>query len=118
MRLIRHRPENIMENGPIEIVQFVRFLDGLGDGWAAIVILGVLAGFIARFVTTSEKSVGLLSTCLLGIAGAVLGVYGAKALGYAPTGTGTRFLAALAGSLLLATAGTLLRRKPPVRPAS
>jgi uncharacterized membrane protein YeaQ/YmgE (transglycosylase-associated protein family) len=107
-----------MENGPIEIVQFVRFLDGLGDGWAAILILGVFAGFIARFVTTSEKTVGLLSTCLLGVAGAVLGVYGAKALGYAPTGTGTRFLAALAGSLLLAIAGSRLRRKPSVRRAS
>ena len=107
-----------MENGPIEIVQFVRFLDGLGDGWAAILILGVLAGFIARFITTSQKNVGLLSTCLLGVAGAVLGVYGAKALGYAPTGAGTRFLAAFAGSLLLAIAGSRLRRKPPVRPAA
>ena len=107
-----------MENGPIEIVQFVRFLDGLGDGWAAILILGVLAGFIARFVTTTEKNVGLFSTCVLGIAGALLGVYGAKALGYAPTGTGTRFLAALAGSLLLAIAGSRMRRKPPVRPAA
>ena len=106
-----------MENGPIEIVQFVRFLDGLGDGWAAIVILGLLAGFIARFITTSQKNVGFLSTCLLGVAGAVLGVYGAKALGYAPTGTGTRFLAALAGSLLLAIAGSRVRRKPPVQPA-
>lgn len=107
-----------MENGPIEIVQFVRFLDGLGDGWAAILILGVLAGFIARFITTSQKNVGLLSTCLLGIAGALVGVYGAKALGYAPTGTATRFLAALAGSLLLAIAGSRLRRKPAVRPAA
>lgn len=107
-----------MENGPIEIVQFVRFLDGLGDGWAAIVILGVLAGFVARFITTSQKNVGLLSTCLLGIAGALLGVYGAKAMGYAPTGSGARFLAALAGSLLLAIAGSRLRRKPIVRPAA
>jgi uncharacterized membrane protein YeaQ/YmgE (transglycosylase-associated protein family) len=108
-----------MENGPIEIVQFVRFLDGLGDGWVAIVILGILAGFIARFVTTTQKRVGLVSTCLLGVGGALLGVYGAKALGFAPTGTGTRFLAALAGSLLLAFAGSLLRRrKTPARPAA
>ena len=108
-----------MENGPIEVVQFVRFLDGLGDGWAAILVLGVLAGFVARLMTTSEKSVGLLSTCLLGIAGAALGMFGTRALGLAPTGAGTRFLAALAGSLLLAFAGNALRRrKPPARPAS
>ena len=102
-----------MENGPIQIVQFVRFLDGLGDGWIAIVVLGIFAGFVARLVTTTRKNVGLLSTCLLGIAGAGLGVYGASALGFAPTGTGTRFLAALAGSFLIAIAGALLRRKRP-----
>ena len=107
-----------MNDGPIELVQFVRFLDGLGDGWAAIVVLGILAGFIARMVTTTRRNIGLLSTCLLGIAGAVLGVYGAKALGYAPTGTGTRFLAALAGSFVLAFAGSLLRRKAPGEPAT
>lgn len=101
-----------MENGPIEVVQFVHFLDRLGDGWAAIVVLGILAGFVARMVTTTRRNIGLFSTCLLGIGGAVLGVYGAKALGFAPTGTGTRFLAALAGSLLIAFASTLLRRTP------
>ncbi len=104
-----------MENGPIEIVHFVRFLDGLGDGWLAIVVLGIFAGFVARLVTTTRKNVGLLSTCLLGIAGAALGVYGAKALGFTPTGTGMRFLCALAGSFLLAIAGSLLRRKAPVQ---
>lgn len=107
-----------MENGPIEIVQFVRFLQGLGDGWLAIVVLGILAGFVARLMTTTQRTVGLLSTCALGIAGALLGVYGAGALGYPPTGPGTRFLAALAGSFLLAFAGSALRRKPPVQPGT
>ena len=107
-----------MHDGPIELVQFLRVLDALGDGWVAIVVLGILAGFVARFVTTTQKTVGLWSTCLLGIAGAVLGVYGAKALGLAPTGTGTRFLAALAGSFVLAFAGSLLRRRKPAQPAA
>lgn len=105
-----------MENGPIEIVQFVRLLESLGDGWVAIVVLGIFAGFVARLVTTTQRSVGLLSTCALGIAGAVLGVYGATALGYPPTGAGTRFLAALAGSFVLALAGSMLRRKPKPQP--
>ena len=107
-----------MNDGPIELVQFLRFLDGLGDGWVAIAVLGILAGFVARLTTTTRRKVGLLSTCLLGIAGAVLGVYGAKALGYPPTGTGTRFLAALAGSFVIAFAGSLLRRKAPPEPAA
>lgn len=102
-----------MENGPIEFVQFVRFLDGLGDGWPAIVVLGILAGIVARMVTSNRRSVGLLSTALLGIAGALLGVWAAKALGIALEGTGSRFLAALAGSLTLALLGTLFRRRAP-----
>jgi uncharacterized membrane protein YeaQ/YmgE (transglycosylase-associated protein family) len=102
-----------MENGPIEFVQFVRFLDSLGDGWPAIIVLGVLAGFVARFMTTNRREVGLLSTALLGIAGALLGVWAAKALGIALQGTGSRFLAAFAGSLVLALLGTVFRRKAP-----
>jgi len=98
-------------NGPVEWVQFVRFLDSLGDGWPAIVVLGVLAGIVARMITSTQRQVGLLGAALLGIAGAVLGVYAARWLGVALTGPGTRFLAALAGSLLLAMIGGVLRRR-------
>lgn len=105
-----------MRDGPIEFVQFMRFLDGLGDGWPAILVLGLLAGVVARLVTTQTREVGLLSTALLGIAGAVLGVFAAGWLGIELDGTGRRFLAALAGSLALAFAGTLFRR-PPREPA-
>ena len=102
-----------MHDGPIEFVQFVRFLESLGDGWPAIIVLGVLTGVIARMVTTRQRQVGFLSTCLLGIAGALLGVTVAKALAIPLDGLGARFLAALAGSLALALAGTLFRRKTP-----
>jgi len=102
-----------MENGPIEFVQFVRFLDSLGDGWPAIIVLGILAGIVARLVVTERRHVGLLSTALLGIAGALLGVWAAKALDIALPGSGSRFLDALAGSLTLALIGTLFRRKTP-----
>jgi len=105
-----------MHDGPIEFVQFVRFLESLGDGWPAIIALGVLAGMIARLATTQQRQVGFLSTCLLGIAGAVLGVTAAKFLAIPLQGLGARFLAALAGSLLLALLGTLFRRKAPPAP--
>ena len=105
-----------MHDGPIEFVQFVRFLESLGDGWPAIIALGVLAGMIARLATTQQRQVGFLSTCLLGIAGAVLGVTAAKFFAIPLQGLGARFLAALAGSLLLALLGTLFRRKAPPAP--
>lgn len=71
-----------MHDGPIEFVQFMRFLDSLGDGGPAIIVLGILAGFLARLITTRKRNIGLVATCLLGIAGALLGD------GRSPVGSG------------------------------
>jgi len=104
-------------DGPIEFVQFMQVMDRLGDSWLAIAILGVFAGFIVRSATTRKHNIGLWSTCLFGIAGAFLGVWLATRLGFAPHGTGTRFLTALGGSILLAMVGGLFRGKePPKQP--
>lgn len=100
-----------MHDGPIEFVQFMHFIDSLGNDWLAIGVLGVIAGFLVRFITTKRRNIGLISTCLLGIAGAVLGVTVAEWLGIALGGTGMRFLAAFIGSLALAMLGGLFRRK-------
>lgn len=102
------------QGGPIEFVQFLELFEVLGDGWVLTAVLGVFAGFIVRFATTGKRSVGLVSTCLFGVAGAFIGVWVAAQLGVDTHGTGTRFLAALGGSVLLALAGALLppRRRP------
>ena len=103
-----------MTQGPVEWVQFVRFLDGLGDGWLAIVVYGVLAGILARMATSSARSVGLLSACALGIAGALLGVAVAKILGVALDGPAIRFLVAFVASMALALiGGWLFKRRAP-----
>lgn len=109
-----------MDRGPVELVQFLRLFDLLGDGWLALLVTGVLAGFIARFITSDARRVGLLSTCALGIAGALAGRYGGHALGLALGTPGARFLAALAGSFVLAVAGRLLfrRARPQAPPAA
>ena len=100
-----------MTDGPIEFVQFMRLFDRLGDGWVALVVIGLFAGFLVRFATSNQRSIGLWSTALLGVAGAVLGVAVAGALGIALPGPGSRFLAALAGSFALSLLGGLFRRK-------
>ena len=105
-----------MENGPVELVQFSHALQWLGDGWLGWFVVGILAGLLVRLMTSSAKSVGLLSACGLGVAGAALGWYAAQALGLGLTGPGLRFLAAFAGSLVLSlvvtTAWRMLRRTP------
>ncbi len=100
-----------MTDGPIEFVQFMQLFDRLGDGWVALVVIGLFAGFLVRFATSNHRSIGLWSTALFGVAGAVLGVAVAGALGIALPGPGSRFLAALAGSFALSLLGGLFRRK-------
>ena len=100
-----------MQDGPIEFVQFMQLFDRLGDGWVALVVIGLFAGFLVRFATSNQRSIGLWSTALFGVAGAVLGVAVAGALGIALPGPGSRFLAALAGSFALSLLGGLFRRK-------
>jgi uncharacterized membrane protein YeaQ/YmgE (transglycosylase-associated protein family) len=99
-----------MEHGPVELVQFSRAMQWLGDGWLGWVVVGILAGVAVRLMTSSQRSVGLLTACALGIAGAALGWYGARWLGVALPGPGLRFLAAFAGSLALSMAATTLAR--------
>ena len=102
--------------GPVEFVQFLKLFEHLGDGWVLTAALGVFAGFIVRFATSSKRNIGLLSTCLFGLVGAFIGVWIAAQLGVDTRGTGMRFLAALGGSVLLALAGALLPRRERRRP--
>ena len=104
-----------MEHGPVQLVQFVRFLESLGDGWPAIIVIGFLAGFVASMMTTRARRVGFWSICLLGVCGALLALGAARVLDIPLQGVGARFLAALAGSLALALLGSMFRRKGPVR---
>ena len=48
-------------------------------GW---IVLGLLAGLIAKAILPGAESVGLIVTTLLGIAGALLGGFLATALGF------------------------------------
>lgn len=89
-------------------------------GIIAWVILGLLAGLIARAVLPGDDSIGVIATVLIGIAGAVVGGFIAELLGF--EGLGTFFelrtwLIAIAGSMLLlllvrAIAGSRHHRRP------
>lgn len=51
-------------------------------GIIAWIILGLLAGFIARALVKDEPAGGFIVTALVGIAGAVIAGFVAKALGF------------------------------------
>jgi uncharacterized membrane protein YeaQ/YmgE (transglycosylase-associated protein family) len=73
-------------------------------GIIAWIVLGLLAGLIARAILPGHDSVGVIATMLIGVVGAVIGGFVAELLGFG--GLGTFFelrtwIIAIAGSVLL-----------------
>jgi uncharacterized membrane protein YeaQ/YmgE (transglycosylase-associated protein family) len=73
-------------------------------GIIAWIILGLLAGLIARAIMPGDQSVGLIATAILGIVGAVIGGFIAELIGF--EGLGSFFelrtwIIAVAGAVLL-----------------
>lgn len=70
-------------------------------GWLGWIVIGLLAGAIAKAVTPGRDPSGCLVTILLGIAGAVVAGFLGQQLGWYRPGQGAGFLAAIVGSVLI-----------------
>ena len=79
-------------------------------GW---IVLGLLAGLIAKAILPGAESVGLIVTTLLGIAGGLLGGFIATALGFGDPIDEffdlSTWVAAVLGSLLILVVWNALR---------
>jgi uncharacterized membrane protein YeaQ/YmgE (transglycosylase-associated protein family) len=67
-------------------------------GW---IVIGGIAGGIAKLLMPGKDPGGCIITILLGIAGAVLAGYLGHALGWYKTGEGAGFIAAIVGAFIL-----------------
>lgn len=76
-------------------------LSFLGGDWLAIIVFGFLAGFIARAVMPGKARTGLISTTLLGIAGAVAAAWLTDQFDLSLGSRWLRFAAAIGGAMLL-----------------
>jgi uncharacterized membrane protein YeaQ/YmgE (transglycosylase-associated protein family) len=56
-------------------------------GIIAWIVLGLLAGLIARAILPGHDSVGVIATMLIGVVGAVIGGFVAELLGFEGLGT-------------------------------
>jgi uncharacterized membrane protein YeaQ/YmgE (transglycosylase-associated protein family) len=67
-------------------------------GW---IVIGLIAGLIAKAIMPGKDPGGLIVTILLGIAGAVLAGFLGQMMGWYEQGEGAGFIAAIVGALIL-----------------
>ena len=67
-------------------------------GW---IIFGLIVGIVAKFLMPGRDPGGFIITALLGIAGALLGGYLGRAMGFYREGDPVGFIMAVVGSIIL-----------------
>ena len=65
------------------------------------IIIGFLAGLVAKLVMPGKDPGGFIVTTLIGIAGALLATYLGHAIGWYQAGQGAGFIGAIVGSIIL-----------------
>lgn len=66
-----------------------------------IAIIGLIAGALAKAIMPGRDPGGMIVTMLLGVAGAMLGTFLGRAVGWYEPGEGAGFIAAIVGALLI-----------------
>ena len=67
-------------------------------GW---IVIGLIAGAIAKFLIPGRDPGGCILTILLGVAGALLAGFIGQQIGWYKEGEGAGFIAAIVGAILL-----------------
>jgi len=74
------------------------------------ILIGFVAGLIAKVVTPGKGPSGFLMTSVLGIAGSVAATYIGQALGLYPQGHPAGFIASILGAVILLVGYHLVTR--------
>ena len=75
------------------------------------IIIGLIAGAIAKFLTPGKDPGGFVITALLGIAGAVVATYLGQFIGWYQEGEGAGFIASVVGAILLLLVYRMFKNK-------
>jgi uncharacterized membrane protein YeaQ/YmgE (transglycosylase-associated protein family) len=70
-------------------------------GIIGTIIIGFLAGLVAKFLHPGQDPGGFIVTTLLGIVGAVLATYLGQAVGWYRAGEGAGFIGAVVGAVIV-----------------
>jgi uncharacterized membrane protein YeaQ/YmgE (transglycosylase-associated protein family) len=75
------------------------------------ILIGFVAGLVARAIKPGDDSAGFIVTTLIGIAGSLIATYLGQAMGWYRAGEGAGFIASVVGAIVLLFIWGLLRRK-------
>ncbi len=76
-----------------------------------IVIIGFVAGAVAKLIMPGKDPGGFLVTIVLGIVGALLATFLGRLIGWYKPGEGAGFIAAVIGSIILLVIYRLIKKK-------
>ena len=80
-------------------------------GWFAWIIIGLIAGAIAKLIMPGKDPGGWIMTILLGIGGALLAGFLGNLVGWYEPGEGAGFIAAIVGALIILAIYRLVLKK-------
>jgi uncharacterized membrane protein YeaQ/YmgE (transglycosylase-associated protein family) len=75
------------------------------------ILIGLIAGAIAKFIMPGKDPGGLIITILLGIAGSLIATYLGHLIGWYEAGQSAGFIGAIIGSILILFIYRLIKRK-------
>jgi len=75
------------------------------------ILIGFVAGLVARAIKPGDDSAGFIVTTLIGIAGSLLATYAGQAMGWYTAGQGAGFIASVVGAIVLLFLYGLIKRK-------
>jgi uncharacterized membrane protein YeaQ/YmgE (transglycosylase-associated protein family) len=70
-------------------------------GIIGTIIIGLLAGIVAKFLMPGRDPGGFIITMLLGVAGAFIATWLGQAIGWYQAGEGAGFIGAVVGAVIL-----------------
>ncbi|HEX5077935.1 MAG TPA: GlsB/YeaQ/YmgE family stress response membrane protein [Geminicoccaceae bacterium] len=74
-------------------------------------VIGLVAGIVAKLLMPGKDPGGFIITILLGIAGAFVATYLGQAIGWYEAGQGAGFIGAVVGAIILLIIYRLVRRR-------
>ena len=75
------------------------------------ILIGFVAGLVARAIKPGNDSAGFIITTLIGIAGSLIATYLGQAMGWYTAGQGAGFIASVVGAIVLLFIWGMLKRK-------